>query len=103
MPWQKVAKVSEVKEGRGLRVLAPGRKKPIALFCCQGKFFAVADECSHAYAPLSDSDVEDFQIRCSWHGAKFDVRDGNGVGSLPYPQLRTFPVRVETDHIEVEI
>jgi nitrite reductase/ring-hydroxylating ferredoxin subunit len=103
MPWQKVAKLNDVKEGRGMPVVAPGRKKPIALFNCQGQYFAVADECSHAYAPLSDSDVIDFIIRCSWHGAQFDVRNGNGVGPLAYSALRTFPVRITGDDVEVEI
>ena len=103
MPWQKVSKVTDIKEGRGLPVIAPGRKKPIALFRCQNQYFAVADECSHAYAPLSDSDVENFIIRCSWHGAQFDVRDGKGIGALAYAPLRTFPTRVMGDDIEVEV
>jgi nitrite reductase/ring-hydroxylating ferredoxin subunit len=103
MAWQKVAVNSDVKEGQGLPVTAPGRKKPIALFRCHGQCFAVADECSHAYAPLSDSDVNDYIIRCSWHGAQFDVRDGKGVGPLAYSQLRTFPVRISGDDIEVDI
>lgn len=103
MPWHKVANVRDIGEGRGVSIVAPGRKKPIAVFCCQGQFFAVADECSHAYAPLSDSPVEDFIVTCKWHGAQFDIRDGKGIGSLAYADLRTFPARLSGDSVEVEL
>ena len=103
MPWHKVASVKDISEGNGIAVVAPGRKKPIAVFCCQGRFFAIADECSHAYAPLSECAVEDFIVTCKWHGAQFDIRDGKGIGSLAYSDVRSFPVRVQGDSIEVEV
>ncbi|MBF0594063.1 MAG: non-heme iron oxygenase ferredoxin subunit [Candidatus Omnitrophica bacterium] len=103
MAWQKVAKLTDVKDGHGISVVAPGRKKPIAVFCCNGQFFALADECSHAYAPLSESDVENFIVTCRWHGAQFDVRSGKGIGTLAYADVRSFPVRIEDGSIEVEV
>ncbi len=103
MPWQRVASINDIKEGNGISVVASGRKKPIAVFCCEGQFFAVTDECSHAYAPLSDSEVDHFIVTCKWHGARFDVRDGKGIGVLAYADLRTFPVRVQGDGIEIEV
>lgn len=103
MMWQKIATVNDIAEGNGMAVVAPGRKKPIAVFCCQGGFYAIADECSHAYAPLSESSVESYIVTCRWHGAQFDVRNGKAVGPNPYPDVRSFPVRVSNGNIEVEV
>lgn len=103
MPWQRVANKIDVQEGCGISVQAPGRRKPIALFRSQGQYFAVNDECPHAYAHLSGSAVSDFIITCQWHGAQFDVRTGKAVGPLAYGDLRIFPVRLNGDDIEVEI
>ncbi|MBF0386445.1 MAG: non-heme iron oxygenase ferredoxin subunit [Candidatus Omnitrophica bacterium] len=103
MPWQKVAAVKDIKNGNGIPVVAPGRKKPIALFCANHQYFAISDECSHAYAPLSDSPVEEYIVTCKWHGAQFDIRTGKGIGPLAYSDVRTFPVRITGEMIEVEI
>jgi 3-phenylpropionate/trans-cinnamate dioxygenase ferredoxin subunit len=103
MPWHTVARTESLRDGYGMAVTAPGRRKPIALFRWAGEFYALGDECSHAYAPLSGGNVEEYVVRCPWHGAQFDIRTGKGVGDLAYPDLRTFPVRVVGDDVQVEV
>lgn len=99
--WHTVAKTSDLKDGQGMAVSVPGRRKPLALFRWDGHFFAVIDECTHASAPLSEGRVADYIVTCPWHGAQFDIRTGEGVGDLAYPELSTFPVRVEGDDVQV--
>lgn len=101
--WQTVAKAADFRDGTGRAVTAPGRRKPIALFRYKGDFFAVSDECTHAYAPLSEGPVHDYLVTCPWHGAQFDIRTGKGVGDLAYDDLKVFPVRVAGDDVQVEI
>ena len=103
MAWHQIAVIGDVKEGYGISVVAPGRKKPVAVFCCAGQFFALSDECSHAYAPLSESEVENYIVTCRWHGAQFDVRTGRAHGPLAYADVKNFPIRVNGDAIEVDI
>ena len=101
--WQNAVKTAGVKEGAGVSVVLPGRRKPIAIFRWQNAFYAVADECTHAYAPFSEGEVKDFIITCPWHGAQFDIRTGEGVGTLAYPAVRTFPTRVLNDDVQVDV
>lgn len=42
----------------------------------EGKFYALEDRCTHRDIPLSDGEVEDGQITCFAHGAKFCLKTG---------------------------
>ena len=44
------------------------------------RFYAIADECSHAAIPLSEGDVGDGEIECYLHGSRFDLRTGEPLG-----------------------
>ena len=101
--WHSVAKTSDLREGQGISLIVPGRRKPVALFRWAGQFFAVADECSHAYFPLYNGEVRDFIVTCPAHGAQFDLRTGKGVDPMAYPELKTFPVRVIDNDVQIEI
>ena len=103
MAWHTVAKTTNVTNNYGMVIDVPGVKKPVALFKHQDQFFAVVDECSHAYSPLSGGEVVDYIVTCPYHGAQFDVRDGKGIGDLAYPDIRSFPVRVVDDDVQVEV
>ena len=103
MPWHNAAKVSQLTNDTGISVVLPGRKKPIALFCCDGQFFAIADECSHAFAPLSEGKVKEHIVICPWHGARFDVRTGECQEFGSYGPVRIFSTRVVGDDVQVEI
>ena len=103
MAWHTVARTSDLKDGHGMAVHAPGRRKAIGLFRWSGEFFAVSDECTHEYGSLSEGFVENYVVRCPSHGAQFDIRTGKGVGELPYPDLAAFPVRIVGDDVQVEI
>ena len=44
------------------------------------RFYAIADECSHASIPLSEGDVGDGEIECYLHGSRFDLQTGEPLG-----------------------
>ncbi|NTV30180.1 MAG: non-heme iron oxygenase ferredoxin subunit [Candidatus Omnitrophica bacterium] len=100
--WYTVAKTSEIAEGQGRQVRVPGRRKPFALFRYEGQFFVVDDGCPHAYASLSEGRVKDFLVSCPAHGANFDIRSGRGQGPYEHLDLRTLPVRVAGEEVQVE-
>jgi 3-phenylpropionate/trans-cinnamate dioxygenase ferredoxin component len=75
----------------------------IVLFNIAGGFFAIADLCSHDDGPLGDGEVEDHQVICPRHGARFDLRSG-AVLSLPASEdIPAFPVIVEDGQIKVGV
>lgn len=63
---------------------------------------ALNDRCSHAAAPLSTGRIRHGSVMCMLHGARFDLASGKCIGGAHRP-VRTFPVRVMGDWIEVAL
>jgi 3-phenylpropionate/trans-cinnamate dioxygenase ferredoxin subunit len=67
------------------------------------KFFAVDNQCSHARSKLEDGKLRAYRLICPLHGAAFDVRDGAVKGKPATRPIKTYPVRVIDDQIEIKI
>jgi 3-phenylpropionate/trans-cinnamate dioxygenase ferredoxin subunit len=52
----------------------------LAIVHSGGRYYAIADECSHAAIPLSEGDVSDGEIECYLHGSRFDLATGKPLG-----------------------
>lgn len=99
--WHKVAKVSDVSEDCG-HLVTVGEQE-IALVSFEDTMYAVEDMCSHAEASLCDGMVDGCEIECPLHFARFDVRTGEATAPPATESIKTFPVRIDGDDIEVEI
>ena len=67
-----------------------------------GKYYCIADLCTHDSGPLKDGDVLDFQIECTRHGARFDIRTGK-VTRLPATDpIPVYPVSIEDGIVYVD-
>ncbi len=97
--YVKVASASAVKPGRMLAVQANGR--PIVLCNVDGALYAVADECPHRSAMLSEGDLAGKELTCPMHGAIFDVTTGAVLAGPAEEAVASFPVRVNGDDVEV--
>ena len=78
----------------------------IAIYNCDGKFYATAAICTHSYYDLGDGgfvDPDDCTIECPMHGARFDLVTG-AVRALPaYGPLTVYTVQVEGERILIDI
>ena len=70
-----------VGPGRAKRVYVGDRR--IAVFNDRETLHAVDDVCTHVGGPLSEGLCEDGVVTCPWHGARFRLRDGQGLGPPP--------------------
>jgi 3-phenylpropionate/trans-cinnamate dioxygenase ferredoxin subunit len=96
-----IAKVDEV--GDGDRLFVEIDDQELVVFNIAGDFFAIGDVCSHDDGPLSDGEIEKYDVICPRHGARFDVRSGQ-VTSLPAViDIPAYPVRVSGKNIEIGI
>ena len=96
-----VGKETAVSPGRAKRVYVGDRR--IAVFNDQGTLLAVDDTCTHVGGPLSEGLCEDGVVTCPWHGARFRLRDGQGLGPPAYRRLNTYPVDVVDGVITIEV
>lgn len=85
----------------GKLVVAGGQN--IAIFNVGGSYYAIENTCPHRGGPLAEGMLVGEEVICPWHGSRFNVKTG-AVLSPPAPQsVRSFPVRVTGNDIEVEI
>ena len=73
----------------------------VALYNVGGTFYATDNICTHGFASLTDGYLEDDEIECPLHGGRFRVTDGSPALEPAECPLRTFPVRVSGDDVEV--
>lgn len=99
MAFQKVCRAADLAEGQTRVVELNG--KLIALFCHEGRYYAIDDVCPHMGASLSGGEVEQGIVTCPWHGWRFRLADGAWADS---PRVRTgcYSVRLVGDDVEVE-
>jgi naphthalene 1,2-dioxygenase system ferredoxin subunit len=99
--WVRAASRGDLAEGEALGVEVAGRS--IALFDVDGALFATDNICTHAYARLSDGWLDGEMIECPLHAARFDVRTGKVLDPPATEDLKTYPVRVVDEEIQVKL
>lgn len=79
--------------------MLPGSMKAVrhgdlSILICNvdGDFYAVENECSHAAVPLDEGTLRGCELECDFHGAVFDVRNGEVIAMPATRPLRVFPV-----------
>ena len=75
---------------------------PVVVARCGSVLFAVEDRCTHDGESLSGAEIENCEIICPRHGARFDLRTGDALTPPAYEPIRTFNVRVENGRVLVE-
>jgi naphthalene 1,2-dioxygenase system ferredoxin subunit len=99
--WVRATNRSNLAEGEPLGVEVAGRS--IALYDIDGALFATDNICTDAYARLSDGWLDGELIECPLHAARFDVRTGKVLDPPATEDLKTYPVRVVDDEIQVKL
>ncbi|MEO5761761.1 MAG: Rieske (2Fe-2S) protein [Vicinamibacteria bacterium] len=64
--------------------------------------YAVQNRCGESPLPLEFSSITGSEIRCSWHGCRYDVRSGQRVDG-DFERLRVYPVRVDKGDISIAV
>jgi 3-phenylpropionate/trans-cinnamate dioxygenase ferredoxin component len=75
----------------------------LAIVHSAGRFYAIADECSHAAIPLSEGDVGDGEIECYMHGSRFDLSTGRPIGLPATEPVPIYRCRVDGDDVLVDV
>ncbi len=97
--WLDAGPVDALAEGRSISIPAAGRF--IAVARSGGEIFAVDDVCTHDGAELAGGAVEQGEIVCPRHGARFCLRTGRALTPPAYEDVRTFETKIENGRIWV--
>ena len=102
MKYVKAAKTGDMLPGESKSVTL--EKGEHVLICnVGGTFYAVVDACTHDGGMLGFGTLEGKVVTCPRHGAKFDVTTGRVVELPARAPLRTYPLRVQGDDIEISL
>jgi len=88
-----VCPVAELPPGQMRRLDVPDGE-PIAVYNVAGEFYATADTCTHSRASLVEGDLEDGEVVCPVHWARFDVRTGEALCFPADRPLDTYRVEI---------
>jgi len=95
-----VAEEGEITSGE--RLLVEIDDLSIVIINVSGKYFAIADLCSHDNGPLGEGELEsDHEIACPRHGARFDIRSGKVLSPPAAKDIPSYPVRVVDGQVQV--
>ena len=67
------------------------------------EFFATDGLCTHEQVHLADGLVMDTIIECPKHNGRFDYRTGAAKGAPACVNLKTYPVKVETGKVFIDL
>lgn len=91
--------------------VAPGQREvfdleyeSVLLFNVDGEYYAIENRCTHQDVELADGDmIDDCILKCSSHGATYDIRTGEAKSTPAYTPVKTYAVRLQGDDVQVEV
>jgi nitrite reductase (NADH) small subunit len=99
MAFVKAADLADIPDGEGAVVEIDGKK--IALFRCEGTYYATDNTCAHRGGPLGEGLLEGTTVICPWHGWEFDVSSGACLNN-PKARIKIYPTRIEGSALLVD-
>ena len=101
MAWMKAARLDELSEDEPLGVDVSG--VAVALFLLDGEVRATGNICTHEYALLSDGFIENGEIECPLHQARFDIATGRALCAPAEKPIPVYQTKVENGEVFIEL
>lgn len=92
------AEFEDIEAGK----LAEAGGQSIAIFNLGGTYYAIENTCPHRGGPLAEGMLAGEEVICPWHGSRFNVKTGSVLTPPARQGVKSFPVRVTGDDVEVE-
>jgi 3-phenylpropionate/trans-cinnamate dioxygenase ferredoxin component len=94
-----IAPADQLPNGERMFIEVEG--KSIVILNLGGSLHAIGDVCSHDNGPVGDGEIEEHEIICPRHGARFDIETGKATSLPAVVDIPAYPVRVENGMIQV--
>jgi len=97
--WTDIGSAAELESTSRLEGDVDGYRVRVARV--NGSLYAFEDRCTHDDSPFDDAPIEDCEIICPRHGARFSLASGEALTPPAYEPLRIFAVRESDGRIQV--
>lgn len=98
----------DLESGIEISSVAPGQLvaghafgEPVLLVHVEPNWFAVGAKCTHYSAPLDQGLLVGETLRCPWHHACFDLRNGAATHAPALNDLPSYDVAIENNRVRV--
>lgn len=91
--------LDEVPEGTLRAAMVNG--VPVLFACVGGEIYAIRNQCGDSPFPLEHGTLEGAELRCPWHGCRYDMRSGRRLDADGRAQV--VPVAVADGRIRVAL
>jgi 3-phenylpropionate/trans-cinnamate dioxygenase ferredoxin subunit len=95
--WEQIADANELAPGGRKSVLVD--EQPALLVRVGDEYFCIEDTCTHDGQAMTDGPIENCQITCPRHGARFDLRTGKALCMPATEPVITFPLDIREEGI----
>jgi len=99
MGWIDAGNPGDIADGTTKSIVAGSGF--IAIARSGGDFYAIEDVCTHDGESLTGGEIEDCQIICPRHGARFSLRTGEALTPPAYEAVRVFETKLENGRLWV--
>ena len=99
--WTDVGSLRELESSSRLEADVDGYR--VRVVRVNAMLYAFEDRCTHDDSPFDDAPIEDSEIICPRHGARFCLRTGAALSPPAYEPLRIFEARESNGRIEVRV
>jgi len=97
--WIDAGPTTALADGQTLSIAVGNRM--IALARSGADYFAIEDVCTHDGAELTGGAIEDAQIICPRHGARFCLRTGAALSPPAYEAVSVFETKIASGRLWV--
>ena len=98
--FTRVANLKDFQEGTLKKVEVKG--KSIVLAMVNGQIHAINSVCSHQGGPLEQGTLDGYNLKCPWHYAVFDVRNGKVSDATVWAtNLNSYVVKVDATNGDI--
>ncbi|MES9992225.1 MAG: non-heme iron oxygenase ferredoxin subunit [Candidatus Thiodiazotropha sp.] len=95
--WIEVAQIAELPPGTMKRVDLAGQR--YLLVNADDEIYAVDDLCSHEEVSLYLGCIEGDTIKCSLHGSRFSLKNGEPLDEPATEAINTYPIEIKAERI----
>ena len=95
--FTQVATTDELPPGVMRKVVVDSTE--VLLANLDGKYYAIANLCTHHGGPLDESTLRSPEVECPWHGSRFDLRTGMVTHGPAVSSEPSYEVRIEGNKV----
>ncbi len=97
-----LCKIEKVALG-GMKLVEKNGRRYLVAHTVTDEWFVTDEDCTHETGPLSEGELNNYEITCPVHGAVFDCRTGEAMGLPATEPLKIYKVKIKDNRVTIDI